>query len=537
MKKKIKKYFAIFLCIFVITNAVVVSKADAAALPIITVGALLLAVVAIVATNNGVKLDINDKEGLTAYAYMYFNEHAQSDDTFRSWWQDIKNKSYDVTVLGLSLAAVTSEQLKSMFNYTISTVALAQCVLSVHIRSVIVEMIKAYYGYIALVSGNVTQTATSKVLNYVENLTGITATSYSTVFTYPYVTVLKYNLNPYASRLYIVGSNTMPDITLISNDTSLSIEFSKNSYLQSFTATDQAESSWTLNTGMLVNSSEQIMGYPTLYYPNDHIIHYTFQSFNMTKERLLGVFKIANYKVDISSSITGSLLYTIAAAASYSYSIAASAYAIDDLDEAEQPIPISLWLNDYFETALKNTNIDNVAESTNTDAIVNAIDKGNIAAVREGAKVIDAGITDAIPKPITRANEWYDVILNPLKDLAKWLFVPSTAAVNEFVTTAQAKVEDGSNIFTYPLELVVRFLMGVAALGQSDCILHFPRVEFKGYVLYGGYSFNFTEYVHDSKFNQVYTIYIFFTDVVLVVAVLGLGIRKWDEFMTGGMSS
>jgi hypothetical protein len=125
--------------------------------------------------------------------------------------------------------------------------------------------------------------------------------------------------------------------------------------------------------------------------------------------------------------------------------------------------------------------------------------------------------------------------LNPLKDLSKWLFVPSAVAVNEFVDTAQEKVQNGSNVFTYPLELVVRFLMAVAELGNGDCILIIPRIEFQGHLLYPGYTFNFTDYVEQSQFSYLYNIYLKVTDFVLIVALINLSVRKWDEFMTGGI--
>ncbi|MDF2859090.1 MAG: hypothetical protein K0Q87_4941, partial [Neobacillus sp.] len=399
MKKKLKRFFAIFLCVFVISNVVVTARADAAVLPIITVGALLLAVVAIVATTQGVKLDITNKDELTTFAYTYFNQRSASDSSFSSWWQNIKNKSYDATVLGLSLAAVTQSQLKSMFKYTISTAAFVQCVLSVHIREVIVDMIKAYYGYASLVAGDVNKDGKNDIMEYVNAQTGLSIPLETEVFSYPYVVLLRYTMYPYASRYYVVGSITKPIIEVYDNDKKFTLLFPEFSYVLSILQTNTSTNTWTIDKALIHQEKNDLSGLSDLYNQSYKILYmpsgisYNTQILN---ESLLGDYiKGINFDMSFVSGLNSNVVLAALLSKSMSYSISASAYAMDFLNEDEQPIPISFWLNDYFESALKNTNIDNIAESTNTDAIVNAIDKGNIAAVREGSKVIDVDITDA----------------------------------------------------------------------------------------------------------------------------------------------
>lgn len=128
-----------------------------------------------------------------------------------------------------------------------------------------------------------------------------------------------------------------------------------------------------------------------------------------------------------------------------------------------------------------------------------------------------------------------DGLIGELQNLLEWLFVPDAAKVKAFTEEATDIVESRGGILTYPIELVIKFLNGVNGLGQSDCILKIPRIAFKGYELYGGYSFNFTDYIEQNEFNEAYSVYRTITNFIMIVSVVLLAIKKGEEILTGGL--
>ncbi len=149
------------------------------------------------------------------------------------------------------------------------------------------------------------------------------------------------------------------------------------------------------------------------------------------------------------------------------------------------------------------------------------IDKEGVKEVDTSKDILDV-LTD-LPGTITDAVE----------DALAWLFVPDKAKVDAFVLEAKATIEGNGNLFTYPIELVIRFLSQVYQLGTTDCILVMPRMEFKGYVLYDGSQFNFTDFVERSEFNSIYGYYKTITDFIMIIAVLNLAIKKGSEIIRG----
>ncbi len=168
-------------------------------------------------------------------------------------------------------------------------------------------------------------------------------------------------------------------------------------------------------------------------------------------------------------------------------------------------------------------------------AIYDYVVKGNIKEKdmmrildKDGVKEKDKteGIIDVI-------TDLPGAIGQAIQDAMEWLFVPDQAKVQEFVQEATEIVEGNSNLFTYPFELVVRFLNGVNQLGKTDCILIIPKIQFKDYVLYGGSQFNFTEFVKRSELIILYGHYTKLTNFVLIIAVINLAIKKGDEIIRG----
>lgn len=126
-----------------------------------------------------------------------------------------------------------------------------------------------------------------------------------------------------------------------------------------------------------------------------------------------------------------------------------------------------------------------------------------------------------------------NIVLNAIKTALAWLFVPSNLAVEQFVNRTSNKMNNQFGILTYPITLVIRFLTEVLQLGNTDCILVMPEIALKGFVLSKRTEFNFTEFVKRSEFAHIYTIYRTITNYIMIIALLGLAVKKGDQCIRG----
>jgi hypothetical protein len=208
----------------------------------------------------------------------------------------------------------------------------------------------------------------------------------------------------------------------------------------------------------------------------------------------------------------------------FDYQIKESMYDIFDhtsIFDKDTTITITTEL----EAELTKVNPDAVKS---TEKIIEAVKTADIAAEKNYSDVIATDITSPI------IVDWLDGLLNGLKDLLEWLFVPSSVALTDFVTHAETTMEDKAGLLTYPLTLVIEFLLNVAQLGTTDCILKIPRIEFMGYVLYGGIDYNITQNIKQTSYSQqIYNVYIMITNFIMIIAVLNLAVKKGDEIIRG----
>lgn len=219
-------------------------------------------------------------------------------------------------------------------------------------------------------------------------------------------------------------------------------------------------------------------------------------------------------------------------------------YTIDDSPyELTLDNPISITANAYLIDEIGAIDITHPGTIGLIDGAIVAADK---AAEIAGTNVISTNIVDTsiVNNPPVEgeveSNGWLDqigsIITGAIQDAFEWLLVPSDTRVDEFVIHCQNTMESESGLLTYPLTLVVEFLIKVGQLGTTDCILHIPKIEIFGQVLYGGTDFNFTNEINKTAYSALYSTYLLLTDFIMIVAFLNLSVDRGREFMTGGLS-
>lgn len=181
---------------------------------------------------------------------------------------------------------------------------------------------------------------------------------------------------------------------------------------------------------------------------------------------------------------------------------------------------ITLDLNTDFVEKAKEIDLNTLV---NTDAVAKVIPE---------SVIVNNGINDK--SDINTGFPPLDAILNGLKGVFEWLFVPSSLTLENAIEHCQATMDKNAGLLTYPLTLVIEFLLAVADLDTSqECIINIPEIEFKGFILFGGMEFNITKFIKDNGFSTVQTIIYSIGNFIMILGLLNMAKRKGDEIIRG----
>ncbi|MEM0174390.1 MAG: hypothetical protein QXI16_07795, partial [Sulfolobaceae archaeon] len=178
--------------------------------------------------------------------------------------------------------------------------------------------------------------------------------------------------------------------------------------------------------------------------------------------------------------------------------------------------------NKYLGDALRHLDLD----KNTSDDLGNALENADKNGKQMGEPVLNNIETD-----VNMDNE--PVTGNILQRVLTWLFKPRADKLEGAIAEIQETFDDQAGLLTYPLTLVIEFLMKVGNLEPGDCIITIPPINYKGHELFGGTSFNFTEFVNKQEFNGIYVIYIFIVDFIMILGFLNLAAKKGDEIIRG----
>lgn len=164
-----------------------------------------------------------------------------------------------------------------------------------------------------------------------------------------------------------------------------------------------------------------------------------------------------------------------------------------------------------------------------TDAI--AIGTGDIA-LEDVAEVTtpveaDTGLLGTIGQAL---SNFLDMLINALKALLEWLFVPSAGFMDSWLEGMMSTVNDRTGILTYPLTCLITFLNRVANISSGDAVLSIPEVKWKGAVLMQKQTFNFNAFLASNpELDTFYGYYLIVVRALLIFSVLRLAWKKYEE--------
>lgn len=142
-------------------------------------------------------------------------------------------------------------------------------------------------------------------------------------------------------------------------------------------------------------------------------------------------------------------------------------------------------------------------------------------------------LKDGISDIIQYLEDLLNAILGLPEMLFDWLFIPDAVYLNQKLTKWDNNFKNRYGILDYPINLLIKFLNGLIVAEIHDAVLTIPRIEYKGFLLFEGTSFNFTEFVNRKEFAPIYQSYRTVVSYILIIGLVALTAKKGDKMLRG----
>lgn len=149
------------------------------------------------------------------------------------------------------------------------------------------------------------------------------------------------------------------------------------------------------------------------------------------------------------------------------------------------------------------------------------------------------GIWDTIKEVLSYINPFSEnffvyKLISLLIDAIKSLFIPSDDFFSNYFTNLKDWFSDRLGFLFYPFELIMDILDKIVNINFSDPVIHIPDINepFTNNKLISATTFDFNSLLSNSILKNIHDIYLIGVDVVIVIALVNLAKRKWEEVST-----
>ncbi len=149
------------------------------------------------------------------------------------------------------------------------------------------------------------------------------------------------------------------------------------------------------------------------------------------------------------------------------------------------------------------------------------------------------GIWDTIKEVLSYINPFSEnffvyKLISLLIDAIKSLFIPSDDFFSNYFTNLKDWFSDRLGFLFYPFELIIDILDKIVNINFSDPVMNIPDINepFTGNKLISATTFDFNSLLSNSILKNIHDIYLVGVDVVIVIALVNLAKRKWEEVST-----
>lgn len=149
------------------------------------------------------------------------------------------------------------------------------------------------------------------------------------------------------------------------------------------------------------------------------------------------------------------------------------------------------------------------------------------------------GIWDTIKEVLSYINPFSEnffvyKLISLLIDAIKSLFIPSDDFFSNYFTNLKNWFSDRLGFLFYPFELIMDILDKIVNINFSDPVIHIPDINepVTNTKLISAATFDFNSLLSNSILKNIHDIYLIGVDVVIVIALVNLAKRKWEEVST-----
>lgn len=127
-------------------------------------------------------------------------------------------------------------------------------------------------------------------------------------------------------------------------------------------------------------------------------------------------------------------------------------------------------------------------------------------------------------------------IINGLIDGLKSLFIPSNDFFESFINDFLETVKEKLGFLVYPFELIGDVINRFLTIPEASGIIHIPQINepFSNTKLISDQDFNLKEIFNTGKIGELYNIYLIFVDGLVIVGLVNLARKKYNETIGSG---
>lgn len=130
-----------------------------------------------------------------------------------------------------------------------------------------------------------------------------------------------------------------------------------------------------------------------------------------------------------------------------------------------------------------------------------------------------------------RIGGFFTDLFNNIMDGLKKLFIPDQDYIVQWAGDMQQFLKDHFGALYAPIDIVTRFITGFFSIdGSEDIAITFPAIEFGDVKLSEPVEFHFSEVT--GLFGELYTIYLYIADVIVIVGFILFCEKKLERILT-----
>lgn len=126
-------------------------------------------------------------------------------------------------------------------------------------------------------------------------------------------------------------------------------------------------------------------------------------------------------------------------------------------------------------------------------------------------------------------------IINGIIDGLKSLFIPEDDYFTNWLNNFRTLLNNKLGFLTYPFELFANVINRFLNLNDGTGLIHIPEIKVPNFdfILIQEQDYNLKQVYENGAIKTIHTIYLYFVDIILVISLVNLAIKKFNQTIGG----